>query len=89
MSNVVKCDGKRAKRRDTGHWRAVIFFFLMWTILKIFIEFVTILLLFYLFGGFGHEAYGIFAPCQGIEPTSPTLESKVLTTGLPGKSQEL
>ena len=86
MLNVDKHDGKRA-RRDTRHWRAVIFFFLMWTILKLFIEFVTIL--FYLFGTFGHEAYGIFAPCQGIEPTSPTLEGKVLTTGLPGKSQEL
>ena len=90
MLNVEKRDGERARRRDTGHWRAVIFFFfLMWTISKTFIEFVTILLLFYLFGSFGHEAYGISAPCQGTEPTSPTLEGKVLTTGPPGKSQEL
>ena len=86
MLNVDKCDGKRA-RRDTGHWRAVIFFFLDVDHFLNLFEFVTIL--FYLFGSFGHEAYGIFAPCQGIEPTSPTLEGKVLTTGLPGKSQEL
>ena len=56
----------------------------MWTIFKVFIESVTILILFWFFG---HEACGILAPQPGIEPTSPVLEGKALTTGLPGESQ--
>ena len=58
----------------------------MWTIFKAFIEFVTILLLFYASGG---EVCGILAPRPGIEPTPPASEGKVPTTGLPGKSLEL
>jgi len=58
----------------------------MWPILKIFIEFVTILLLFYVFGFFGHKACGILAYWPGINPTPPALEGKVPTTGLSGKS---
>ena len=54
------------------------------TIFKVFIEFVTILFLFYV----GHEACGIIAPQPGIEPAPPALEGKVLTTGPPGKSQK-
>ena len=61
------------------------FFFLMWTIFKVFIKLVTILLLFYVLG-FWREAYGILAPRPVIEPTPPALEGKVLTTGPPGKS---
>ena len=38
-------------------------YFLMETIFKVFIEFVTILLLFYLFIYFGHEACGILVSC--------------------------
>ena len=57
--------------------------FFMWTIFKVVIEFVTILLLFYVFY-FGHKAWGILAPWVGIEPVSPVLEGKVLTTGPPG-----
>ena len=38
-----------------------ILFLLMWTI-KVFIEFVTMLLLFYIFWFFGHTACGILAP---------------------------
>ena len=34
----------------------------MWTILKVFIEFVTILLLFYVLVFFGREACGILDP---------------------------
>ena len=34
------------------------FFFLMWIILKVLIEFVTILLLFYVFWCFGHRHVG-------------------------------
>ena len=36
---------------------------------------------------FGCEACGILAPQPGMEPVPPTLEDEVLTTGLPGKSQ--
>ena len=31
---------------------------------------------------------GILAPPPGIKPTPPALEGKVLTTGLPGKSDD-
>ena len=45
----------------------------MWTIFKVFTEFVTILLLFY-----GPEACGTLAPRPGIEPAPPALEGKSL-----------
>ena len=61
-------------------------FFLMWTIFKVFIEFVTVLLMFYVFGFFGHEAGGILAPQPGIKPSPPALEGNILTTRSPGKS---
>ena len=35
----------------------------------------------FMFWFFDHEACGILAPQPGIEPTSPVLEEKVLTTG--------
>ena len=60
----------------------------MWTIFKVSIEFVTILLLFYVFI-FGHKACGILTPQPGIEPISPALEGKVLTTGLLGKTRSI
>ena len=56
------------------------------TSFKIFIEFVTVLLLFYVFG---LEACGISAPRSGIKPPPPTLEGDALTTGLPGKSPQV
>ena len=59
----------------------------MCTIFKVFIEFVTILLLLYVFC-FGHEACGILALRPGIKPTPPALKGEVLTTGPPGKSLE-
>ena len=54
----------------------------MWILLKVFIEFVIILLLFYVL---------FFWPqCMwdrlGIESTLLALEAQVLTTGLPGES---
>ena len=57
---------------------------LMWTIFKVFIEFVKycLCLLFWLFG---REAGGILAFQPGIEPVPPPLEGEVLTIGLPGK----
>ena len=65
----------------------------MWTIFKVFIEFVTILLLFFLFFFFswflfGHEAYGILVPEPGIKPASPALEDRELTTGPPRECPE-
>ena len=55
---------------------------------KVFIEFVTMLLLFHGFFVcfFGHEAYRILHPQPGIEPASLALEVKFLTTGPLGKS---
>ena len=72
-------------RCGAGGFGDFFFFFLMWTIFKVFIKLVTILLLFYVLG-FWREAYGILAPRPVIEPTPPALEGKVLTTGPPGKS---
>lgn len=43
-------------------------FFLMWTIFKVFVEFVTILLLFFVLD-FGLKATEILDPHPGIEPT--------------------
>ena len=63
------------------------FSFLMWTIFKVFTEFVTVLLLFYVL---------VFGPQGMWNPSSPTrardwtrtpaLEGRVLTTGPPDKS---
>ena len=61
----------------------------MWTILKVFTELVTTLLLFFMFWLFGHEASGILAPRPGIEPALPALEGEVLTTRPPEKSLDL
>ena len=41
-----------------------------------------------MFWFFGHEACGILAPRPGIEPASPALEGRLLTTGPPGKSRD-
>ena len=56
---------------------------LLWTIFKVFIEFVTVLLLFRFFG---LQACSVLAPWSGIKSTPPALEGEVLTTGPPGKS---
>ena len=63
-----------------------IFFFFkifMWTIFKVFIEFVTILLL--CFGFLALRYVGSLLPDQ-IEPTPPAFKGEVLTTGPPRKS---
>ena len=61
----------------------------MWVtffLFKIFIEFITIMLLFfYVLFFFGHKAYRILAPWPGTEPASHVLEDKGLTTGPLGK----
>ena len=63
-------------------------YFFIQTIFTVFIEFITILLLFYGFVPFGHEACGILAPQPGIKPIRPAME-EVLTTELPGEFLEL
>ena len=64
-------------------------FFLMWTIFKVFIEFVTLSHLFFFFNVllffFFQEACGILAPRPRIEPTPPALEGEILTTEPPRK----
>ena len=60
-------------------------FFLMWIIFKLFIEFVTILLLFY-FLAFWLWACGISASQAGIKRAPLALKGEVLATGPPGKS---
>ena len=61
-------------------WTDLIFYyffkiFFMWTIFKVFIEFVTILLWFYVLV-FWLQVIRILAPHPGIEPTPPALEDK-------------
>ena len=74
-------------------WRGVLFifklffFFLKWTILKIFIEFVTVLLLFYV-SGFWQQGMWDLSFLTRDWTWTPALEGKVLTAGLPGKSLE-
>ena len=58
----------------------------MWTIFKVFLEFVTLLFLFYVLV-FSYEAPGNLSSWPGIEPNPPALEDDVLTTGQPGKPQ--
>ena len=58
----------------------------MWAILKVCIEFVTVLLPgFFLSWFFDLEACRILAPRPGFEPTPLALEGEVLTTEPPGK----
>ena len=52
--------------------------------MKVFIEFATILLLFYALG-FRHQSRGILAPQPEIECTAPALEGDVLATRPLGK----
>ena len=58
----------------------------MWTIFKVFIEFVTILFFFYILGFFGHEVCGCLALQPEVESTPPASEVEVLATGPLGKS---
>ena len=63
------------------------FFLLLLTILKVFVEFVTIFLLFYaLFFFFSHQTWEILSPWPGIKPALPALEGGILTTGPQRKS---
>ena len=55
----------------------------MWIIFKVFIEFVTILPLFYVLDFWPR---GMWDPRSGIKPAPLTSEGEVLTTGPLGKS---
>ena len=55
----------------------------MWTIFKVFIQFVTILLLFYVLVFWPQGMWNHSSPSN---LQAPALEGKVLTTGPPGKS---
>ena len=75
-------------------WFVGLEWFLMWTIFKVFIEFVAILFPFnflknflFLFWVFSCKECGILAAWPIIHPGPPALEGEVLTTGPPGKSQ--
>ena len=60
----------------------------MWTIFKVFIfcYFYNTAMFYAL--AFGHEACGSLPPWPEIKLTPLSLESEVLTTGQPGKSQD-
>ena len=58
-------------------------FFLIWTILKLFTEFVTIYCFCFMLWLFGCKACGILAPWAGIEPAPHKLGDEVLTTKRP------
>ena len=69
------------------YWLKKIFFSLMWTIFKVFIEFVTILLLLF-FYILAFWSWGIWdlSSRLGIKLPAPALEEEVSSTGPPGKS---
>ena len=69
------------------------FFFFMWTIFKVLIEFVTITLLFYVWDFLlvclTTKYLSILAPQPGIKSAPPALEGKVFSTdgqGSPGNT---
>ena len=53
--------------------------------LKVLVEFVIVLLLYYVLFFFGHEAYEILASWPGVEPATSALRDEILTTGPPWK----
>ena len=68
-------------------WFVCVTGFLMWTVLKVFIEFLAILFLFVFLGGWGvaPRACGMLTPQPGIKPAPPAWEGEALTTGPPGE----
>ena len=61
------------------------FFFLSGPVFKVFIEFVTILLLFYVLAFWPRRMCDILASQPGMEPTPPILECEVLIDEPPEK----
>ena len=60
----------------------------MWTTFNVFIEFVTILLLFYVLVFWPRGMRDLSSPTR-VKTRTPALEGEVLTTGRPGKSLKL
>lgn len=58
-----------------------LFYFLIWTIFEVFIEFCFC----FMFWGFWATGHVESSPQAGIETETPGLEGHVLTTGPPGK----
>ena len=54
----------------------------MWTIFKVFVEFITVLLLFHILVFWPGGMWDLSS--QAREPAPSALEGEVLTTGLPG-----
>ena len=74
-------------RRMCFFWFLLIYiFFLMWTIFKVFVEFVTILLLFYLLVFGPGITWDLSFPTRNQTCTPAQEEAGVLTAGPPGKS---
>ena len=73
MARKSQCTDPNIVPRSWNTLLKIFFFFLMWTIFKVFIEFVTILLLFYVVV-FWLPGMWILAPWPGIESTPPILE---------------
>ena len=82
---MVRADWETVLSTRRFFFLPVFFFFLTWTVLKVFIEFVTILLLFYVSVFW---SWGMWDPWPRIEPSCPALDGEVLTTGPPRKSQQ-
>ena len=59
----------------------------MWALLKVFIEFITVLFLFYVVF-FWVQGMWEVGSLNRVEPVPPAVEGEVLTTGPPVKSQE-
>lgn len=58
----------------------------MWTIFKVFTEFITCRFCFFIFWVFGHKAQEVLVPWLRMETAVTALDGKVLTTELARKS---
>ena len=79
------CGGGRSSMTGNSFFSFFFFFFNL-DHLKVFIEFVTILLQLFIFWFFSPEMCGILAPKPGIKSDSLHWEGEVSTTGLSGNS---
>ena len=61
-------------------------FFFLWTIFKVFIEFVKLLFLFYVLVFWPQGMWDLSSPTRG-QTCTPALDDEVWTTGPSGKSQ--
>ena len=83
MGAILHCDLHYSE--DHFFFFLRFFLFFMWTTFKVFVEFVTVLILFYVLVFLAMRHLGSWLP----EPAPSALEGKVLTTGSPGRSKDL